>query len=70
MFERAFKQSDVSARTEIDRDSISLFVRARKLPTEEELSSLARVLGVDADHLLSKEHCSDAVNDPGDPGYP
>lgn len=52
MVEKGWRQSELSRRSGLPRDSISTYMRAKVLPTPESLRKLAGALGIDATDLL------------------
>ncbi len=61
MVARGWNQSELARRAGLPRDSISVYVRAKSLPTPQSLRALAKALGVDPADLLPNhiEHAMD-----------
>lgn len=55
MLARGWHQSELARRADLPRDSISVYVRGRSLPTPTSLKSLAGALGVSAEELLPNQ---------------
>jgi transcriptional regulator with XRE-family HTH domain len=52
MSERGWNQSELARQASLPRDSISVYVRGRSLPSAQSLGRLADALGVDPEELL------------------
>ena len=61
MRSKGWSQSELARRADLPRDSISVYVRGRSLPTPTSLSSLARALEVEPEELLPN-HVESAID--------
>lgn len=52
MIKQGLRQSDLARKAGVQRDSISVYVRGKSLPTALNLSKIATALGVTAEDLL------------------
>ncbi len=64
MVGRGWTQSELARQADLPRDSVSVYMRAKSLPTPQSLQKLARALGVPAEELLPNhlEHAMDEEN--------
>lgn len=61
MLKKGWHQSELARRADLPRDSISVYVRGRSLPTPQSLKALADALGVSPDELLPN-HVESAID--------
>lgn len=52
LLDRGWRQSELARRADIQRDSVSGYVRGRSFPTPLNLAKMARALGVKAEDIL------------------
>lgn len=62
MLAKGWHQSELSRQSGLPRDSISVYVRGRSLPTPTSLKALAGALGVSAEELLPN-HIEGAIDE-------
>lgn len=62
MLGKGWTQSELARQSGLPRDSISVYVRGRSLPTPASLSALATALGVTSDELLPN-HIEGAIDE-------
>lgn len=62
MLDRGWHQSELSRQSGLPRDSISVYVRGRSLPTPTSLQALARAFGVKPQDLLPN-HIEGAIDE-------
>lgn len=62
MLARGWHQSELSRQSGLPRDSISVYVRGRSLPTPTSLQALARALGIAPEELLPN-HLEGAIDE-------
>jgi transcriptional regulator with XRE-family HTH domain len=62
MLGKGWTQSELARQSGLPRDSISVYVRGRSLPTPASLSALAAALGVTSDELLPN-HIEGAIDE-------
>lgn len=64
MIARGWTQSELARQSGLPRDSISVYVRAKSLPTPTSLQALAKAFGMPAEELLPNhlEHAMDEEN--------
>lgn len=68
MLGKGWTQSELSRKADIPRDSISVYVRGRSMPTPQNLEKLAKAFGVTADDLLPN-HTETAIVDEENPAF-
>ena len=61
MLKKGMRQSDLARAADLPRDSISVYIRGRSLPTPLSLQKLAGALGVKAEDLLPN-HVETAID--------
>lgn len=62
MLNRGWHQSELARQSGLPRDSISVYVRGRSLPTPTSLQALARAFGISAQELLPN-HVEGAIDE-------
>lgn len=62
MLGKGWNQSELSRRSGLPRDSISVYIRAKSLPTPGNLQKLADAFGVKSDELLPN-HLESAIDE-------
>ena len=62
MLERGWHQSELARQSGLPRDSISVYVRGKSLPTPTSLQALARAFGVQP-HELLPNHIESAIDE-------
>lgn len=61
MVAKGWHQSELARRADLPRDSVSVYVRGKSLPTQQSLAALAKALGVDPLELLPN-HVESAID--------
>lgn len=62
MLDRGWHQSELARRSGLPRDSISVYVRGKSLPTPQSLAALAKTFGIPAEELLPN-HIESAIDE-------
>jgi transcriptional regulator with XRE-family HTH domain len=60
MVQKGWSQSELGRQSGLPRDSISVYIRGKSLPTDKSLAALAEALGVPAEELLPN-HVESAI---------
>lgn len=55
MIAKGWHQSELARQSDLPRDSVSVYVRGKSLPTPQSLQKLAEALGVSAEELLPNQ---------------
>lgn len=62
MVAKGWRQSELARQADLPRDSISVYIRGKSLPTPQSLQALANALGVSSDDLLPN-HVENAIDE-------
>ena len=61
MMDRGWRQSDLARAADLPRDSVSVYIRGKSLPTPQSLAKLAEALNVPAEELFPN-HVESAID--------